>query len=431
MALPAGWTSTTVGQCTTMIRNGIFARRPNDEGLGIPILRISAVRDGRVDTSDPRYVEGVSQEQVRTFGLNPGDVLMTRYNGSRHLVGISGLVPEHSQPLLHPDKLIRVVVDTAIADARFVNYQLQAPQTRDFLEPRIRTTAGQSGIAGRDVRDIPLVLPGLDEQQRIVQILEDTFSRLEAAVEYTRTAARRLTALAQAARQQAIDSPSSPMVPLSELVERIETGKSLAGTAPASDDEWGVIKVSAMTWGAFRPEENKRIPDAQANPAYEIHEGDVLVSRANTSAYVGASVLVGKVRPRLLLSDKSLRLVPRSGVDAAWLNEVLQAPRTRQQISALATGTKDSMRNVSQRALLSVAVPDTPSAQQFQVLSAARSAADSVRALSEALDRAERRAEGLRRALLAAAFAGRLTDSQSAVDGQTTELAADLEVVPV
>jgi hypothetical protein len=97
---------------------------------------------------------------------------------------------------------------------------------------------------------------------------------------------------------------------LRDVVTHIEAGKSFAcEPRPAGPNEWGIIKVSAMTWGEFRQHENKAVPaDREINPAHEIRPGDILVSRANTEAYVGAPVLVRKCRPRLLLSDKSLRL---------------------------------------------------------------------------------------------------------------------------
>lgn len=149
---------------------------------------------------------------------------------------------------------------------------------------------------------------------------------------------------------------------LADLLERIETGKSFGSAArPARPDEWGIVKVSSMTWGQFRPDENKLMSDpSRAEPRHEIRPGDVLVSRANTTEYVGAPVLVRHTRPRLLLSDKSLRLVPKCGVDAAYLTTILSAPQTRRRISELATGTKDSMRNISQAALLTVEMPTLP-----------------------------------------------------------------------
>ncbi|AOW89099.1 hypothetical protein BC342_24140 [Streptomyces olivaceus] len=180
-----------------------------------------------------------------------------------------------------------------------------------------------------------------------------------------------------------------------------------------------------MTWGQFRPDENKMIPAEKADSRYEIKPGDLLVSRANTSAYVGASVLVGETRPRLLLSDKSLRITPKEGVKAAWLQQVLQTPRSREQISDLSTGTKDSMRNISQKALLSICVPRLTPEQQTEMVARCRSASDQAAALERSVSVGLRRAKNLRRSLLAAAFSGRLTGAASDLE-RVEEIAADI-----
>ena len=197
---------------------------------------------------------------------------------------------------------------------------------------------------------------------------------------------------------------------MGDLVARISAGKSYGGSSrPAALDEWGIIKVSAMTWGEFDAAENKSVPNQSVDPRFEIKPGDLLVSRANTSEYVGASVLVREVRPRLLLSDKSLRLTPRPGVSAEWLWRALQAPSARRQISAHATGTKDSMRNISQVALTNIALPEVDSDSQrsalrdFDVLEA------SILRLESSAAGAARRSRALQRAVLAAAFEGKLT----------------------
>ncbi|MGV9892544.1 restriction endonuclease subunit S [Streptomyces sp. NPDC003395] len=126
-----------------------------------------------------------------------------------------------------------------------------------------------------------------------------------------------------------------------------------------------------MTWGDFDEDENKAVPAGfPFNPAYEIRPGDILLSRANTEAYVGASVLVRKCRPRLLLSDKSLRLVPAEGVDREWLAYLLASPSVRSQISKRATGTKESMRNISQGALADLECLFPPVEEQRRIISA-------------------------------------------------------------
>ncbi|MFV2020338.1 restriction endonuclease subunit S [Micromonospora sp. LOL_023] len=157
---------------------------------------------------------------------------------------------------------------------------------------------------------------------------------------------------------------------LRDIVTRIEAGKSFTcDPRPARDNEWGVIKVSAMTWGEFRESENKAVPDGRGiDPRHEIAPGDLLVSRANTVEYVGAPVLVRTCRPRLLLSDKSLRLVVADEVDRKWLLHALSSPSIRRQISHRSTGQQESMRNVSQQALLDMDIPVPPLAEQRRIV---------------------------------------------------------------
>lgn len=198
------------------------------------------------------------------------------------------------------------------------------------------------------------------------------------------------------------------LVPLTDLVEGISAGKSFGtSNSPAGKDDWGIIKVNAMTWGRFKADENKAVSDDRVDPRFEIREGDLLVSRANTADYVGASVLVGPVRPKLLLSDKSLRLTPRAGVNPEWLWRALQAPSARRQITASATGMKDSMRNISQVALLQVLLPKVGEA--IQALNAFAAVAISTNRLCTEIDSCRVRLGNLRRSLLVNAFSGRLT----------------------
>jgi type I restriction enzyme S subunit len=166
--------------------------------------------------------------------------------------------------------------------------------------------------------------------------------------------------------------PSWEWATLGEILERIEAGKSFSGDGrPASPDEWGVIKVSAMTYGQFREDENKAVrADSVFSEAAEIKPGDLLLSRANTRDYVGASVLVGNCRPRLLLSDKSLRLIPTEAVDRRWLWYALSSPTARQYISNASSGVKAGMRNISQESLRSMPLAIPPVAEQCRIVAA-------------------------------------------------------------
>src|SRR5699024_3506549 len=112
--------------------------------------------------------------------------------------------------------------------------------------------------------------------------------------------------------------------------------------------------------------------------------------------------------PRLLLSDKSLRVVPKPYVDREWLIHTLSSPHVREQISAKATGTKESMRNISQNVLKDVEIVIPPSEVMAEIGSANAAALSRAEQLHASLGRSISRSAALRRSLLNHAFSGRL-----------------------
>src|SRR6185437_9295192 len=77
---------------------------------------------------------------------------------------------------------------------------------------------------------------------------------------------------------------------LQKLLNGIEAGRSFrCEERPPADSQYGIVKVSAVTWGTYDELESKTITDsARINPSYLIQPGDLLFSRANTIELVGA-----------------------------------------------------------------------------------------------------------------------------------------------
>lgn len=339
-----------------------------------------------------------------------GDLLLTNA-GPRARCAVPCLVGATPPRLMLSGKVYRFRTDPNIMDSRFLELYLRSPTAQATLD-RLKTGISDSGLNLTRERflSMKVPVPELAEQRRIVEALEDHLSRLDAAARFLRPALARVRPLELLETELLVRRHSSGAVRIGELLDRIEAGRSFGGSGPpAGPGEWGIIKVSAMTWGAFRPHENKAVPADAVDRRFEIRDGDLLVSRANTTSYVGAAVLVDDPPAGLLLSDKSLRLVPKHGVQAAWLAAVLAMPTTRQQISGLATGTKDSMRNISQANLLSIKVPAATSGQQSQLVLERHRVQERSARITVQVQEAERRSANLRRALLSAAFSGHLT----------------------
>ncbi|EKS2405603.1 restriction endonuclease subunit S [Pseudomonas aeruginosa] len=138
---------------------------------------------------------------------------------------------------------------------------------------------------------------------------------------------------------------------------------------PREGNDWGVLKVSAVSWGVYRPEENKALPvSLEARPEHEVAEGDFLVSRANTAELVARSVVVDSTPSRLMLSDKIVRLRLTKLCDAHYLNLVNSATHARQYYARVAGGTSSSMKNVSREQILSLPIAVPPLPEQHRIV---------------------------------------------------------------
>lgn len=124
-------------------------------------------------------------------------------NGNRNLVGACAMVRNvRDEQLVYPDKLIRVRVDRRVSHAAFVEKAASTSIARDFIEAKLKTSAGQVGISGSDLRKLPVVLPPLREQERIADKLDALFARVEAC----RTRLDRVPVLLKRLRQAVLEA---------------------------------------------------------------------------------------------------------------------------------------------------------------------------------------------------------------------------------
>lgn len=176
----------------------------------------------------------------------------------------------------------------------------------------------------------------------------------------------------QLATQLDPSTSKCPVAELRDVVADLENGWSpKCLDRPASKDEWGVLKMGAVSFGFFDERQNKAIPPGLSpRLGLEVRCGDLLISRANITRLVGACALVRNTRPGLMLCDKIFRAVWRepSPVDPRYLDEVLKLPHLRRQIEGAVTGTSATMKNITKPALLSLRFPLPPLRLQREMM---------------------------------------------------------------
>ena len=211
------------------------------------------------------------------------------------------------------------------------------------------------------VHVVPVIVPPIAQQRRIAAILD----RADAVRRKRKEAIALTEALLRSAFLEMFGDPirnlkNWKVMPMHEVIQKIEAGWSANGEdCRRKEDEWGVLKISAVTSGYFQPGENKAVE----NPSFKKlpiipQRGDLLFSRANTRELVAATCLVENNCERLFLPDKLWRIktYPKTA-NVEYLRFLLADPEYRSLLSAKATGTSGSMLNVSQAKLLEMAAP--------------------------------------------------------------------------
>lgn len=222
------WLETSLGAVITEMRNGI-SNKPDENPLGYKILRISAVRPLLLDTSDHRIIS-LDKETISLYSLQKGDILFTRYNGSLEFVGACAVFLEDQETFVYPDKLIRVRTDETKVLPQFLALTCSSKPSRKQIEGFIKSSAGQKGVSGKDLKTVKLALPSIAEQSEIVRRVEKLFAfadRLEERLSQAQEAVQKLTPalLAKAFRGELV--PQDPNdEPASELLKRLQENRS-------------------------------------------------------------------------------------------------------------------------------------------------------------------------------------------------------------
>ncbi len=140
---------------------------------------------------------------------------------------------------------------------------------------------------------------------------------------------------------------------------------------PREAGKWGVLKVSAVTWGIYNPDENKELPSTlEPREQIEVKAGDFLISRANTAELVAKAVIVPPSSPdKLMMSDKIIRFRFSGMLEANYINLFNNSIFARNYYAEVAGGTSSSMKNVSRAQINELVVALPPKEEQNKIVS--------------------------------------------------------------
>lgn len=156
---------------STQPRNGWSPPSAYQNGSGTPVLTLSSVTGFLYDGSKVKLSSAPTKEGAH-YWLEPGELLITRSN-TPELVGHAAIYNGTPSKAICCDLIMKMKVDPAEADVRFVHYCLRSSTIRHFIEKRAKGASGtMQKIAKRDVQEIPIPEIPIPEQRRIVEHLD-------------------------------------------------------------------------------------------------------------------------------------------------------------------------------------------------------------------------------------------------------------------
>lgn len=218
-----------------------------------------------------------------------------------------------------------------------------------------------------DLLKIELKLPTIETQKKIV----DRLIKVEQIIQLKKRELQKLDTLVKSRFVELFGDPiKNPkgweVVKLSECLERIDNGKSFTCDSNAREGVFpAILKLSAATYGDYRPYENKALLDEkQFVESVEVHRGDLLFTRKNTPDLVGMAAYVFETPEKLMMPDLIFRLVTNERMTPTFLWQLINNREFRPAIQGISGGSAKSMSNISKERLKNIEVICPPISEQ-------------------------------------------------------------------
>jgi len=152
------------------------SEKTSDDNSGTPIFRMGNIQSGRLDLRDLRYLHLNDKDRAKLL-LKKGDILVNRTN-SAELVGkcaVFDLEGEYG----FASYLIRLCLDKDRAEPRLVASYINSPTGRAYMFSERKQMTGQANVNATKLKALPIALPSLPEQRRIVAYLDGLQAKVE------------------------------------------------------------------------------------------------------------------------------------------------------------------------------------------------------------------------------------------------------------
>jgi type I restriction enzyme S subunit len=413
--LPDGWSYESINSIVKggMIADGDWVESKDQDPTGqVRLTQLADVGDGEFRSRSDRWMNDEQASRLNVNYLQPGDLLMARMPDP---LGRTCMVPENIGRAV-------TVVDVAIiritrkdVNPKFVMWLLNSPSIRQQIEMLASGTTRRR-ITRKNLGTIDLPMPPFEEQNKIVELLEDHLSRLDAALADVKQAKIKAAQFRRSLLQAAFTGNMglngvSPFIEwqtktVGEITDT-QLGKMLNKGKQTGKHAKPYLRTDNVHWGRFDLNEIKEmdiLPEEQDK--YLATKGDLLMCEGGASGRtaiwnedydISFQNHVHRIRPKdpKEISPKFLLYYFEWFIKNGFASDLIKGV---------------TISSLSQSGLRSMEVTYPPIGEQFKIVELLEDHLSRLDASISLADAMEKQAKGFRRSLLQAAFTGQLTN---------------------
>lgn len=417
--LPEGWEWSTMADVADVAlgrqRSPQHHHGPNMR----PYLRSANVTWRGIDISDVKEMN-FDPADAAMFELAAGDLLLNEASGSAGEVGKPAIWRGEIEGCCFQNTLLRVRTRGPLVEYVYW-YCMSAALAGQFGDAGRGVNIRHLGKQGLAAFRIPV--PPLSEQRRIAASIEEHLSRLEAAQGYVRSGRIRLDTLRKSVITEVLTRERSSIASWGDVGQTL-SGRAFPSSAYTDDGvlllrPGNLAKSGRVMWGE---RSTTRLPLSFAVdfPKYVLRGRHLLM---NLTAQSLADDFLGRVclsseQDEFLLNQRIARL-HSSAASNEYLYWVFRSGAFRSYVATLNTGSL--IQHISTRQLDAFMFPLPPVDAQNRLVEEINETVAGIDRLESLLMALPRRADGMRRSILAAAFSGQLV-AQDPDDEPASEL---------
>lgn len=422
--IPKHWQIKKLGEVCFTTSGGTPSRGNKSYFKGkIPWVKSGELNKGIItDTEEKISAEAIKNSSAKVFPA--GTLLIALYGATIGKLAFLGVDAATNQAICG-------IYKNESIDSDYLYYYLFSKKP-SLVKQGIG--GAQPNISQGILKNLDLPIPPLPEQQLIVSKIEELLSDLDNGKQQLQIAQLQLKVYRQSILNTIVTGQNC--LSIEAVIEKLDQGWSpkCLNEQSTNDQEWAVIKTTAVQHGHFVSFENKILPTTlKPREQHELKEGDILITRAGPRIRVGVCCMVRKTRPKLINCDKVYRIkVNTKIIKPEYFELILNTPFYQREIEKMKSGISDSGLNLTQSKFLKIEIPIPSLIEQQTIVDDLESKLTVCDKIEETISLSLQQAETLRQSILKKAFEGKLVslnyDSDDKLDKHEMGLAAEKQV---